>query len=93
MRTTLGWILITLLLIAVPAAAQEGQSTTDGWKAPSLEELADLPILAWIVAFVTAEEEQKDEPATVSPTTPLGETTQLDGGTVTEARGGPEPWG
>lgn len=93
MRKTLGWTFVALLLVAVPAVGQEGHATPDGWKVPSFDELADLPILGWVVQLVTAEQEEVDEPATVSPTTPAGDTAQLDGGTVTEARGGPEPWG
>jgi len=93
MRKTLGWTFVALLLVAVPAAAQEGQSTTDRWKVPSLEELADLPILSWIVQLVTGEPGANEEAESVGPTTPVEETVQLDGGTDTEARGGWTPEG
>lgn len=93
MRKTLGWTFVALLLVSVPAVAQEGHFTTDGWRVPSFDELADLPILGWIVELVSDDEGESEALESTSPTPPESETLQLDGGGDTEARGGWTPEG
>lgn len=93
MRTTLGWILITFLLIAVPAAAQETPSPdARGWPTAILDEIEEIPILGWLVGLVI-DEKDTDKPEPQSPTPPAAGTALLGEGTDAEVHGGWDPDG